>query len=67
MKMNRCIECGSRDLKTVRKSLEFARKNPGKIKVKNQECIECVNCGEMYFDERQSDELARKIDKRIKR
>jgi len=65
-KMSKCIECGSKNLKTVKKNLEFERKNPGKIKIRNQGCIECDNCGELYFDEKQSDELARKIDKKIK-
>ena len=66
MKMSKCIECGNKYLKTVKKNLEFERKNPGKIKIKNQVCIECDNCGELYFDEEQSNELARKTDKRIK-
>jgi YgiT-type zinc finger domain-containing protein len=64
-KMGKCIECGSKDLKTVKKNLEFERRNPSKIRVSNQECIECGNCGELYFDEKQSDELARKIDKKL--
>jgi uncharacterized protein with PIN domain len=33
---------------------------------KMSKCIECNNCGEIYFDEKQSDELAKKIDKKIK-
>jgi len=65
-KLGECIECGSKNLKTVKKNLEFRRENPGKIRVKDQECMECKNCGELYFDEKQSDDLARKIDKRIK-
>jgi len=65
-KMSRCIECGSKKLAVVKKNLTFERSNPGKIKVNDQECIECKNCGELYFDEEQSDELARKIDKKIK-
>jgi ferredoxin-like protein FixX len=43
MQMRKCIECGSKDLKTVKKNLEFERKNPGKIKIKDQVCIECGN------------------------
>ena len=65
-KISKCIECGSNDLKTVKKNLEFERRNPGKIKIKDQKCIECKNCGELYFDEEQSDDLARKIDRKIK-
>ena len=64
--ISKCTECGSKDLKTVKKNLELERRNPDKIKVKNQECIECKNCGELYFDEKQSDDLARKIDRKIK-
>jgi YgiT-type zinc finger domain-containing protein len=64
--MSKCIECGSKDLRTVKKDLTFNRKNPGVIKINKQECIECKNCGEVYFDEKQSDELAKKIDKKIK-
>lgn len=66
-KMSKCIECGSKDLVTVKKNLSFDRKNPGKIKINDQECIECNNCGEIYFDEKQSDELARKIDKKLRK
>jgi len=65
-KLNECVECGSKSLRTVRKNLEFKRENPGKISVKDQECLECANCGELYFDEKQSDELARKIDRKLK-
>jgi YgiT-type zinc finger domain-containing protein len=64
--MKKCIECGSRNMRTVKKNLEFERRNPSKIKIKNQECIECRNCGELYFNEEQSDNLARKIDMKIK-
>jgi YgiT-type zinc finger domain-containing protein len=63
--MKRCIECGGKDLKTVKRNLEFRRENPGKIRVKGQGCIECSNCGEIYFDEKQSDDLAKKIDKKL--
>jgi YgiT-type zinc finger domain-containing protein len=66
MQMRKCIECGSKDLKTVKKNLEFERKNPGKIKIKDQVCIECGNCGELYFDEQQSDDLAKKIDRKLR-
>lgn len=65
-KMSKCIECGSKDLRTVKKNMTFNRKNPGVIKINKQKCIECNNCGEIYFDEKQSDELAKKIDKKIK-
>ncbi len=44
----------------------FERNNPGMIRVESQECIEYANCGETYFDERQSEELARKIDCKLK-
>ena len=64
-KMDKCIECGSSDLKIAKKDLTFD-KNPKKIIIDNQECIECENCGELYFDENQSDELAKKIDKKLK-
>jgi YgiT-type zinc finger domain-containing protein len=64
--MSKCIECGGKDLKIVKKNLEFERKNPDKLRIRNQECIECKNCGELYFDEKQSDKLAREIDKKIK-
>jgi len=64
-KMNKCIECGSKSLKTVKRNLTFDKRNPGTIKIDNQECIECKNCGEIYFDEKQSDELAKKIDRKI--
>ncbi len=64
--MSKCIECGSKKLEIVKKNLTFDRSNPGKIKINNQKCIECKNCGELYFDEKQSDSLARKIDKKIK-
>jgi len=64
--MSKCIERGSKDLRTVKKDLTFNRKNPGIIKISKQKCIECKNCGEIYFDEKQSDELAKNIDKKIK-
>jgi YgiT-type zinc finger domain-containing protein len=66
-KMSKCIECGSKDLVTVKKNMSFNKRNPGIIKIDNQKCIECKNCGEIYFDEKQSAELARKIDERIKK
>jgi YgiT-type zinc finger domain-containing protein len=66
-KMNRCIECGSKNLATTKKNLTFNKSNPKIIKVANQECIECKNCGEIYFNEKQSDKLAKKIDKGLRK
>jgi len=65
-KMSKCIECGSKDLTIAKKNFSFNRNNPSTIKINNQKCIECKNCGEIYFDEKQSDEMAKKIDKKIK-
>jgi len=66
MKSIKCIECGSSDVRTARKDMEFERSNPGKIRIEKQECMECSNCGEIYFDGKQSDSLARKIDSKMK-
>jgi YgiT-type zinc finger domain-containing protein len=64
--MSKCIECGNKDLRTVKRDMTFNKKNPSTIKISKQECIECENCGELYFDEKQSDDLTRKIDRKIK-
>jgi hypothetical protein len=37
--MSKCIECGNKDLRTVKRDLTFNKKNPGTIKISKQECI----------------------------
>lgn len=64
--IKKCIECGSDDLKIVKKDMELKRDNPGLIKMRGLEQIECQNCGESYFDDEQMTKLTRKIDKEIK-
>ena len=60
-RVDSCVKCGSDNIKTVEKELEYNLKNPGQVMVK-QECAECQECHETYFDEQQSLELARKLD-----
>ena len=64
--INECIICHSKDVKPVKRDMKFERKNPGTITVHNQECTECQNCGEQYFDEEQMEDISKKIDKGIK-
>jgi YgiT-type zinc finger domain-containing protein len=65
--IKKCIECGSNNLKTVKKDVELKRDNPGTIKISKLEQIECQNCGESYFDDKQMTTLTRKIDLMIKK
>lgn len=60
--MDRCVECGSTALKVVKRDVVFEKPNPGAIKIHAQPCIECQNCGEIYFDETQATGVARAID-----
>lgn len=64
--IKKCIECGSGNLKTVKKDVELKRSNPGIIRIQGMEQIQCQNCGESYFDDKQMTELTRKIDCVIK-
>ncbi|MBU3896605.1 MAG: YgiT-type zinc finger protein [Nanoarchaeota archaeon] len=65
--IKKCVECGSKDLKTVKKDMELERSNPGTIKISKLEQLQCQNCGESYFDDKQMTELTRKIDQLIKK
>lgn len=65
--MKKCVECGSTDLKNVKKDMELKRNNPGIIKLSKLKQIQCQNCGESYFDEKQMTELTRKIDQMVKK
>ena len=66
MIIKKCIECGSGDLKIVRKDVELKRFNPGRVTIQDTEQIECQNCGESYFDDKQMTSLTRNIDKKLK-
>lgn len=60
MKDDFCVRCGSHDIKTVEKRLEFTFPNPGTLKIE-QKCNECQECGETYFNSEQMTELSDKI------
>lgn len=62
-----CVVCNSKDLKVVKWAMIFQRQTPGDIAIPEQECIECQNCGEHYFDENQASEAAKKIDVHLAR
>jgi len=64
--ISKCALCGGK-LKAVRgKKIVFDSSNPGKIAVE-ADFNECTNCGERFFDEKQSKCLAKKIDKIIEK
>lgn len=60
-----CIDCGSANLKEVEKDIIFGSGNPRIVEIK-QKVIECQNCGKWYTNEKQSSELAKKIDAQLK-
>lgn len=60
MKKDYCVRCGSEDIRTVRKIMEFEMPNPGKIAVE-QECEECQDCSETYMKKEQVRELSGKL------
>lgn len=62
MEKDLCVKCGSEDIKVKPKEFAFKVNNPGEIKV-IQKCNICQECDEAYFDQKQMDELAEKIDK----
>jgi YgiT-type zinc finger domain-containing protein len=55
-----CVRCGSGNIKTVSKRLQFTFPNPGTVTV-TEECNECQECGETYFSEGQMHELSLKL------
>ena len=60
MKKDFCVRCGSHNIKTVEKHLQFTFPNPGTLEV-DQKCSECQECGETYFNDKQISELSHKI------
>ena len=60
MKKDYCVRCGSEDIRTVKKRMEFEMPNPGKLAVE-QECDECHECGETYMNRKQIRELSGKL------
>jgi YgiT-type zinc finger domain-containing protein len=62
-RLTKCIECGSTKLVIRKKDFTFEVKNPGTIKIKN---LECCNCGESYFDDKEVTEISRKINRKLK-
>lgn len=66
MRKDFCVKCGSEDLVIHEKEIEFNFPNPGRFAV-NQECKECLSCGEIYFNSKQMNELSLKIKDAIKK
>jgi YgiT-type zinc finger domain-containing protein len=62
MEKDFCVKCGSENMKTEEKEVVFELKNPGLVEVKQDGKV-CQECGEAYFDEKQSDELGEKFNK----
>lgn len=62
--LKECPICNGR-IKRVEKKILISTPNPGELLI-DAECGECEKCGEKYFDEKQSDTFAKKIDKEIK-
>ena len=61
-----CAFCDSGNVVVVKnKKVEFELKNPGKIEVMT-DCYECKNCGELYFNEEESDSISKQIDTVLK-
>lgn len=60
MKKDYCVRCGSEDIRTVRKAMEFEMPNPGRVKVE-QECEERNDCSETYMKKEQVRELSGKL------
>ncbi|HLC51395.1 MAG TPA: YgiT-type zinc finger protein [archaeon] len=59
--LDRCL-CGSKRFRVAKK--DFRTKRSGiDITVKNTDYIECLECGEIYYDEGQSRKLARTLDR----
>lgn len=59
-----CDKCGFDIFMKEKKDVILKMDNPGEIVISDQECFSCQKCGEMYFTEKQSNELAKKIEKR---
>lgn len=62
--LKKCPICGG-DIILAKKKVLISVPNPGELLI-DAECEECQKCGERYFDEKQSNALAKKIDKEIK-
>jgi hypothetical protein len=60
VKKDYCVRCGSEDIRTVKKLMEFKIQNPGKVSVE-QECEECQDCSETYMKKGQISELSGKL------
>lgn len=60
MKRDYCVRCGSENIKTVKKKMEFKLPNPGTLKVE-QECRECQECSDTYLTKSQIKDLSKKI------
>ncbi len=63
MKKDFCVKCGSDNLIDVKKEIEIPLSNPGSINVL-QELNECQECGEIYFNKKQIEELSIKINEK---
>lgn len=46
-----CIDCGSPELKSVKRDIVFTKSNPGEIRIPSKKCIECQNCGQQFIGE----------------
>ena len=60
VKNDYCVRCGSHNIETVEKRMQFNMPNPGMVTVV-QRCNECQECGETYFDDNQMSELSKKL------
>jgi len=60
VKKDYCVRCGSEDIRTVKKLMEFEIPNPGKVSV-GQECREYQECSETYMNRKQIHELSEKL------
>ena len=60
VKKDYCVRCGSDDIRTVKKLMEFEMPNPGKLVVE-QACEECQDCSETYMNGKQIHELSEKL------
>ena len=64
-RLSKCIECDSTKLVEREKDFMFETKNSRFLRIR-QKCLECTNCGESYFNEKEMNQLSKKIDKKMK-
>lgn len=63
MKKDFCVKCGSENLIDVEKEIEIPVSNPKSIVIV-QKLNECQDCGEIYFNKEQMEELSKKINEK---